>query len=429
MIYILLLISIIVTFLNYCISKYDIIAPAVVSLLTITIALLFTTLGKATWNLNIVYFTALVICMGFGSVTIANMIPIRIKVSQIWRDGENVKINYNLISISMILSLTLTILYGIEAYRVGNIAGGFGLNAFAYMKNMYLSNSTEIRMNFLIRQGFKVVFAIAYVNMFILIYDSLILRWRGLHDLYCIVTIICAVLITIFSGSRTEIMQLLSSGVFIYSVLWREKFSWNNSCNRNTFPIIFKNIFPYSIGFMLFAFISRGMVKMENDILSKTNSFLEYIVFYIGSSFAVLNRKIEYSFSGCDIWFANDLSKKYAYSHVYLGDLNYGGNTSTIFSVVLSNGLLYMTISLFLLILIANIFYKSFVYKTYSGYLRNRVLIMYAMCYFVFTMAFYANCTGKLNDISFIITMMLVNIYYTFIMKSSLKFKFKIYSR
>lgn len=423
MLYILFLIAIITAYINYRIARKDIAAPAVIAILTIAIAILFAILGKNTWQLEVSKTTGMVFCVGFLSITLANMVPVKVKVPQRWISGSDIEINKHTVIMATLISAMCTLLYGMNAYRVGLAAGGSGSNAFAYMKNLYMNDETGPRMNLFIRQSFKIVLAIAYVHVFFLLNNLVILRNRTKYNFCYIVTIVFAVAIVIFSGSRTEIMQLLSSGIFIYSVLWREKMLWKKNSNEKSFGQIVKAITPFVLILMVIAFGSRNIVKIEGNALSATSDFLGYIVFYIGSPIAVLNRKIEYSFADSGIWFANDISRRYAHAQVYLGNLNYGGNTSTIFTGVLESGIIYMAMELFIIFLIATICYKSFILKTNSCYSRNRNLILYSMCYYVFTMAFYGDCVGLLYKFSNILIAIFTIFYYKFV--TCFKWKFK----
>jgi len=56
------------------------------------------------------------------------------------------------------------VLYMYDALRIGHLYGGSGFGAIGYMKAAYMSGSQGPKMNALIRQGFKVVMALAYIS-------------------------------------------------------------------------------------------------------------------------------------------------------------------------------------------------------------------------------------------------------------------------
>ena len=112
----------------------------------------------------------------------------------------------------------MTILYAVNAYHVGLLNGGTGANAFAYMKSSYASNSS-IRMNPIIRQGFKFIMASAYIACFILANNYLILKQRLKENMTYVIIIVCSIAVTIFSGSRTEIIRVISALFLDYSIL------------------------------------------------------------------------------------------------------------------------------------------------------------------------------------------------------------------
>ena len=314
-----------------------------------------------------------------------------------------------------ICSLIFTALYGLNAYRVGMRAGGSGLNAFAYMKNIYMQDTASAGMNPLIRQFFKPVISIAYVNMFLFI-ETIASKSKNRRRKMCgIISILSAVAIVIFSGSRTEILQLLSGGILMFSILWRENRGWRVKDNKKSFGVIIRKFWPTILAFLVLAFISRNIVKTSNNELSATATFFQYIIYYIGSSVAVLDKKIRMSFNTGDILFGNEISKSLMHAQVYLGRLNYGGNTATIFISIFNGGLLYMIGRLLLVFFWGTIAYRSLLMKSESSYKRNRNLIIMSMMYYVYTMAYYSDCVGLLTKTSNLLTMLIVLLYHRII--------------
>lgn len=416
MLSLLLLIVAMFTLVNIKISQRDIISPAAIACLSLFVGVLFSCMGVDSWEFRLSATTFFVVLAGMSAMTMANLFSgKRIKVPVSWIKRSDVVYSDKLVEVATFCSVIFTILYGLNAYRVGMMAGGSGINAFAYMKTAYMEDVGQFRMNPLIRQLFKPVIAIAYVNMFLFI-DTVVKKEKNRRRKLCgLASILSAVAIVIFSGSRTEIMQLLSGGILMFSVLWREHKGWNVKDNKKSFIEMIRKVWPVVFSFLALAFISRNIVKTTNNELSATSTFLQYIIYYVGSSVAVLNKKIKMVYSGEGLLFGNDIAKTIMHAQVYLGKLNYGGNTATIFISVFEGGLLYLICRLLVVFFIGILLYRSLLLKSESSYKRNRNLVLMSMSYYVFTMAYYSDCVGLLTKTSNILTMFVVIFYHRLI--------------
>lgn len=421
MIYIVFLVMLVLTYINYFISRKDIVAPATIAMISLDMGLFFSILGAKSWKFSMSDKTALVILVGVFSITLANICfsgKRTLSVPKTWKDGNTCLYSLKYIKIATFVSAILTLLYGVDAYRVGLASGGTGLNAFAYMKAAYASSTIDSRMNLFIRQGFKVILAIAYVHLYILVSMIIKKEYQKKCMAYLIFSILCAMMVVIFSGSRTEILQLLSAAIFMYSIRWRESRSWTPRSNRKSFRQIVKKAWPLVFVMMLIGFGSRAIVKVESNTLSATGTFWVYIIYYIGSPFAVLNTKIQKSFSDGGMIFGTTYSGELAHAQVYLGDLNYGGNAATFFTSVFTSGVVGMFLRLFLVVGIGTIIYRSVLINSFDCYKRNRNLIVLSVAYFVFTMAYYADCTGLLTKNNNIFVCIIAILYYKYLSKS-----------
>jgi oligosaccharide repeat unit polymerase len=273
-------------------------------------------------------------------------------------------------------------------------------------------------MNPFIRQGFKIIMAVAYVNAFFLI-KNIINKKKTRNNFFMVLSCVSAVVVTIFSGSRTEILRLLSAIILMYSVIWREKKTWKRKSinKRATKEIIKKMAIPIALVIAI-AFLSRAIVKTRDVATSQISGIFDYMIFYIGSPLAVLNNKINKAFCEGGLLTGNSVSKSITGSHVYLGSLNYGGNVSSLFCTVLSEGLFLMVLRIFITFLIFEILYKSFIIKTKNNKSRNRVVIIFSMFYFVFTTSFYSYNVSLTLDVSSIIIMIFTIAYYQLLVKN-----------
>lgn len=421
--YILLIINFLLFMINYWLAKKDCFSPSVMTFISLIAGNIFLVIAKETWDVEVSLNTLIICFFGGLAITFGNALsnPIRNRVKNNGSYVLTYKRKY--IIFASIISVLLTVLYGINAYKVGVMAGGSGLNAFGYMKALYLNQEQGPKMNLLIRQGFKLVMAIAYVNGFYLI-NNLINRKkeRNSSNYFFCISIGAAVCITIFSGSRTEIIRLLSSIMIIFAVVWREKHGWKfPRTNKKVVEVMIKRFFIPVLMFVLLAFASRVMVKTNNVATSRIDSILGYVTFYVGSPFAVLNNKINMAFSENSFMIANNISKSIAGSHTYLGRLDYGGNVSTIYCIVLSNGLLLMVLRLILVYCLFETMYKSLFVGSNTSRKRDACLLFFSMIYYVFIEAFYSYNVRVAMDFSstIIIAIALLYFYVTSIYKKS----------
>ena len=397
-------------FINYLHQKKDLYSPSVIVFVSLFGGTFFSFIGLNTIGDSVCMFTIVVFVSGMIAVTIGSFISIRISFFSWFRHGRPYLLNGRIIFISTILSILLTLLYGIEAYMVGIEYGGTGYNTFAYMKQAYLDNSS-IKMNFFVRQGFKVVLAIAYVNTLYLIRNLVNIKKTKIN-FFLGLSIFCALAIVIFSGSRTEILRIFSFAILVWGVLYREKTGWTVNDNRDASKKIGRLI-PVAILFLALFYLTRWIVKTDNVESSNTNSIIFYLAYYIGGAFFVLNNKIDLSFDSLsEMFVGNDVAKNIAPSHVYLGTLNYGGNTATLFEGVLYMGLVGMVLYLIFVYFILTSLYKSALLKTETNFKRDAALIVLGLLYFQCVMAFYSDCTQIAVDNSSLIILALCILYY-----------------
>lgn len=405
----LVIIEIILFLLNYKISRNDICNPSTISILSILMGTFFSILGKNEWDLKFIFSTFLVCIIGCIAITLSNLIRCRVKIKHSYYRKTKVSYNYKYIKIATVVSIICCLVYGIESYRVGINAGGTGLNAFAYMKNLYLDNMSGNRMNVIIRQLFKVIMAIAYVDSFILV-DNLIDKREKNINIFLIFAIISGIVVTIFSGSRTEILRLMSALILDYSVI---KGSIIKSKNKKKISkeVIKKLAFVVG-GISIIAFLTRNIVKTKDVLTSAIGSVLQYAIYYVGSPLAVLNNKIKSSGIGNNFLLANQWSKNDASAFTYLGKLNYGGNVASFFCTVLSEGIFYMALRIFVTMLIFNIIYRTFIINIEENFRRNKYVIIFSFAYFIFLTAFYSYNVSLLFDSSSIAIIILILLYY-----------------
>lgn len=399
----LLLLELIVIIINLKIFKSDIFSISTLSSICILFSTLFALYCANIWDLYVSGNTVVVIVFGLLAMTFGEAFGKKIKGrkgnhntdtnSMSLVDGcVTIKLDYLQFGICkktilVIITILFTLAYGINAYRVGMMNGGNSLNAFAYMKQAHI-NGSGILMNPFIRQGFKIVMASAYISAFVIANNLLVLKGRLTDNIHYVVCILCGVIITIFSSSRTEMIRIIVAIVIDYSILWKMQSGRTKRFNKKLFILIVKKFAPVLLIAVLVAFASRAVVKTGGGVSGET-SILYYLAFYVGSPIAVLNTKIDMAFSHGTLLLCSDA---YVPEFVYLGKLDYGGNVATVFwRSLYETGIIGMFFYIFLVYSIGGYIYKI-VSSHQKNSLKNNIgIIMFSYIYYVYAMSYYGD--------------------------------------
>lgn len=412
--------------IGYEIFNRDIFAPPVITSFVFSIATIFVIPSIGLWNVKISETTVLVVCVGLFTCIIASLGAKALFDRRNVRIDQESSIRYinchkSIRCVIVLVSCILTALYLVEAIRVGEQYGGTGFGAIGYMKDAYVSqNANNIRMNVFIRQGFKVVMALSYIASFVFANNFLVLRTGIKDNLYSLVSIFCGFAITIFSGSRTDILRIISALIISYSYLQREYSNWRSKENSKQLLRTIRSFLPLLIVAAIVAFVSKGFVKVEGTGGSEISTIIGYLSFYLGSPIQVLNKKLTFFNGVKELFFGTN---QVIPTFVYLGELNYGGNVSTILdSCFRFNGVIRMIIYLAVVYFIGTAFYY-YLYGTRWSYRRNLKIIIFSFGYFIFTMSYYADCTMMLFQLSNVLTILLIIILYKPFLRLRIKMK------
>lgn len=400
----LILIECFIIFLNGYVFRHDLMSPASISAVVFLVATLLAFYCQVIWDINLSGLTVMVIALGLLAMTVGESLGRHVKVvyhpREYSEDIEPVKPNPNTMAVLTVVVVTATILYGVDAYRVGLMNGGSGLNAFAYMKDGYINGGS--RMNPIIRQGFKLIMASSYISCFVFANNCLVLRQRLKDNVAYFLIIICSIIVTIFSGARTEILRIVSALVLDFALIWR---AYYGGSNKRSTKYILKKFIPLAVIVAVIAFLSRTVVKMNGVATSQVTSITYYVAYYVGSPIAVLNEKIHIVLPWSSILSG---SKAEIPEFVYLGNLNYGGNVGTIFEVkLLSSGLVLMLAWIFMIYFVGGTIYKRINYDIRVRPKQPLLFLLFTSWYYIFTMSYYADIA---SSIPFVITNVLTDI-------------------
>lgn len=401
---ILIFIEIIVILINLHLFKGDIFNPATISSLGFLVSTLLALYCSNVWNFVISESTVLVISLGLFSMTVGEAVSrkIRIRINKGTTNYMNNGSIYGIktiylnpsVRIALVVIIVLcTMLYGLESYRVGLLNGGSTLNAFAYMKSAYFNEGLD-KMNFFIRQGFKVVMAGAYISAFMFANNFLVLKESFLKNSSYMICMVCGFAITIFSASRTEMLRIALAVLLDFALLWKMNHERTRKQNKKSTRIVLKKMAPIFIVVLVIAFAARAVVKTSGGV-SNATSIVYYLAYYIGSPIAVLNTKISMAFSNSTLLLG---SSKAVPEFVYLGRLSYGGNVATIcWASLYDKGLLYMMFRIFVLYLIGGYCYKIISNYSVNSARNNIKIILFSFIYYIYAMSYYSDIFSPKN--------------------------------
>lgn len=400
----LILIECLIILLNGYVFRHDLMSPASISAVVFLVATILAFYCQVIWKINLSGLTVMVIALGLLTMTVGESIGRHVKVvyhpREYVEDIELVTANPKTIAFLTVVVVAATLLYGVNAYRVGLMNGGSGLNAFAYMKNGYINGGSQ--MNPIIRQGFKLIMASSYISCFVFANNCLVLKQRLRDNTAYLIIIICSIVVTVFSGSRTEILRIVSALVLDFALIWR---AYYRGSNKRSTKYVLKKFVPLVVAVAVIAFLSRTLVKKTGVATSQVTSITYYVAYYVGSSIAVLNNKINMAFSGFNILSG---SKVGIPEFVYLGNLDYGGNVGTILQTkLLSSGLILMLTWISIIYFVSGIIYKRINYDIRVRPQQPLLLILFTSWYYIFTMSYYADI---MSSTSFIITNILTDV-------------------
>lgn len=423
--WILIALEIIFLVLSYILFDGDYFAPPVMTIAVVLIGTMMVIPSYQLWNVSISSQTIAVIATGFVCCCVGGCIAKQIisasKMQSKRIECTSIHWHKSMESTALFITILLTLLYMYDALRIGHLYGGSGFGAIGYMKAAYMSGSQGPKMNALIRQGFKVVMALAYISTYYFVNNVLIMKEKVRKNLTYLISFVCGCVITIFSGSRTEILRLVSALILDYVVLTRLNSGYNSSKNKIGIIDIIKRFAPVLIVGVIAGFLSRGVVKTANIGGSDITSIIGYVSYYIGSPIQVLNIKLTYFSNIKELLFGTQNSIP---EFVYLGSLDYGGNVATIFgSCIHYNGLINMVIYLLIVYFIGTSIYYRLYHVNSSKKRKSRNIIVFSYCYFVFTMAYYSICTSVLLEFSNILILILLLILYRVLRRVKLIFR------
>lgn len=402
MLKVLILIIVSLIFIIVCLKnkKCSLYMPSMISLISIFFGIIFYFVGYENWDNNLNNHTFLYL---FLLILVLFLISFLSKRKSIKCIKENqVIFSINKLVLLHIVFLALTFLYFIEILKCGINNGISFFQAISFVKENYQNG---IGFNPIVRQFYKLVYANAIINCYLFV-DCLIKNkfHFNIRIFLFFLNILLGFIINILSGSRGDILKLSSIILFFYAII--SQFTFNNYFkNRKKVLVITICI---SISLLIIFYFVRNIVKSFSNG-SNELAFFDYFSYYFGSPVEVLNIKIQ---KGIDIYktqffMGNTFESLYeaifddfktAYSHVYLGNYDFGGNVSTILGRLLMDlSAPFAFIFIVLFYFISNYFFSHFMNGKYSIIILGYIFPIFIFAFYDFILYQYLSITGILT--------------------------------
>ena len=429
---VILFIEIIFCCIAYFVSNGVFVNPTFLSFLVVTISTVFGLIGNIMWNVKISDYTILVVFIGFSMMLLAEVLS---KYStKRFRYKENIqcteiKVNKTISKSVILVVVILTILYCVDILRAGVSLGSGGLNAIYAVKN------DRTGTNVIIRQGVKIIMACAYVHTFLFVNNCMILRKRSFDNIIHIVPAICGIICSIFTSVRTDIFRILTAFIVDYCILLFQTRSWKRKSIRK----FIRKVLPIVVAAILLMTALKFVVKGESNATSLSYNTLQYAAYYIGTPIVVLGSKLytgiqsfkgnvfgETSFNQLwqflqDIGLKSDVMLRQGSVNVWIDrSKRITANVDTIFGPpMIDFGVIGMAIYILVLYYLLNKFYFKYISRSNSGFKRNGKLVVFSYLATICSMSYYTNLINMFLSTYYIITLILIIIYYKFIIKKS----------
>jgi len=440
--YVLLAIEIVYLCIAWLITDGNIVSTSVVVMITMIVSSLFNLYANSLWDESTFYIeTMFSVILALSMVLLAEIICIQIFKKR--RTYSYTDSNIDVIEISKgkvffitFLCILFSCLYYFNIKQIGGRIGTSVASVISLIKSNY--QDSEMQLNIVVRQGYKIINAYAYISGMIFVNN--IIACRDIKkNIVHIIPAICLVIVCILSGGRVDIMRLFSALFFYSVVLMQEKYGWNIVSQKRTNKKFVKIAIP-GLSAIAVLFTQLRTITKGDITTNQLTSVLDYVAYYIGGPLQVINIKIhngimnyrmkywgELSFRG--IWnFASKLGLTEEYIQMNLSRYEYliihmgiGGNTDTFLGPPLFDfGYIGMALFVFAEFLIWNFCYYKNIYRTRTSYHRNKHLLLYGFSFFVISMSYYDNCTYSIFSQNGVFSIIVLLIGYWFYFKTKI---------
>ena len=391
-------------------------SPSVLTISLFLISSLLCFYCRFYWDIVFYFETFIVVSLGLLFIFVAEIFAKKNQINHI--ENGNIYLIELPNSIKIIISIysvVATILYFYEIWKIGIAQNMLIGEAIANVKEDF--SSYEDSFNPIIRQGYKMVIAIAYIFTYFFVNNYVICKQKLRVSFWYILPLFSGICINLISGSRGDMLRLVLLFLFFYYMwLWQKNY-WQKRPNIN----LVKIAIPVLTIMLSIFFLARLFVKVDIESQERVGGPIEYLSYYIGSPLQVLNIHINQitnhpnaneatSFAYCtmngiyDFLIKNNFidktsinRPKVGFGFEYIGgESNAAGNVDTILSQsIIDFGIIGMCVYVFVIYyLISRYFYRNVLYKSMSDKSVKQI-ILFSFFYYIVEMSFYADCTGQ----------------------------------
>lgn len=294
MIFFQLIFLICITALNYIIHKKNLLSPAILISLVACFCTCFCIINYNNWDLNTYNVKTMgMIILVVISFSVASFLSSKIRMKKNDKFNKNCVYAYNVskwftIMISIITTLN-TYMYFREIYRIANVAKSmYPIKSYSllwYVKNI----DTGLHVNSIISNLTDVGYVIAYIYIYMFIYNVVSTKRVKPYILYLVPITIYAIQSILFGG-RTGLLQMITLIVvlFYYILAVKRNLNFSKMISKYLGKIMFVLILVLLAFRMLNNVSGRGSSEM---------SLLYYISVYIGSGMKNLDTLIQDGFN------------------------------------------------------------------------------------------------------------------------------------
>lgn len=292
--------------LNIVVFSNDLLSPSVVVCGVFLLSSLCSWYNVQYWKFNLQKETYTTIICGLTLFSIISLITSLICNKFMKKDSvlDCYKLNKIVISnfklyILIIAVFFLSLWYAVEIFRIairyGYVSSISDMTSIYRRVSSYGVLSVEDSINFICKQLYKFVPAIAHIFVYIFI-NNTIVSGKIKGQLRYLLPCILYILFSLLSGGRMQVLRLFSAALFMYYILYMK----NNGNHLGKIRTSIKFLFIALIGlivFCIFFFLVKELVGRKSD-----KDLLYYITFYAGGSIPLLDSFLKDPPPPSNIW-------------------------------------------------------------------------------------------------------------------------------
>lgn len=235
------------------------------------------------WQIHFYPITFIILSCGLGVVVIAESLFFKKKSIKQHVDKYMIKIPSSVKIGLAIYCLIATFLYFREVQNIG-LAHSMAVNeAIANVKEDW--ETYENQFNPFVRQGYKMVMAIAYCYTFIFVNNYNVCKRKLSESFWFIIPLFCGIVINLISGSRGDMIRMLLLFLFTFYICNWQSTQWKVQPTKR----IVKVALPAFAVVLAIFFSARLFVKVNVENQKDIGGPVEYLAYYIGSPIQVFN--------------------------------------------------------------------------------------------------------------------------------------------